>query len=176
MKKFIDKIFEIESESDFQQLALQAFDFQIKNNPIYAEYVSHLKISPKKINSAEKIPCLPIEFFKKKNIITLNSRPEIIFTSSGTSGMQTSKHLVASLSVYEQSFGQSGVRRGEFRHAGGCCVAPTQAGSPSGRRRCAGRAGSCLRAGSARTACTAGSCALPREGGCLCGHCRRGTR
>ncbi len=104
MKRFTDKIFNIQTECDFDELALQAFDFQMENNPIYAEYVSHLNILPKRVSSVEKIPCLPIEFFKKKNIITKNLRPELIFTSSGTSGMQTSKHLVASPELYEQSF------------------------------------------------------------------------
>jgi phenylacetate-coenzyme A ligase PaaK-like adenylate-forming protein len=45
-------------------------------------------------------PCLPIQFFKSQSIQTGQWQPEAVFTSSGTTGQQTSRHLVRSLDAY----------------------------------------------------------------------------
>ena len=55
-----------------------------------------------------EIPFLPISFFKTHEIITdSNASNDIIFTSSGTTGPQTSRHLVADLEIYNESLDQS---------------------------------------------------------------------
>lgn len=59
---------------------------------------------PRQVKKLEDIPFLPIQFFKSKEIIVRNRKPQIIFSSSGTTGMATSKHYVADVRVYEQSF------------------------------------------------------------------------
>ncbi len=51
-----------------------------------------------------QIPFLPVEFFKTQHVYAAQSSPEIVFTSSGTTGLQTSKHPVADVQLYEQSF------------------------------------------------------------------------
>ena len=53
------------------------------------------------------IPSLPINCFKDFEVVTGSFVPEKVFESSGTTGMITSKHLVKSLTIYEQSFLQS---------------------------------------------------------------------
>src|SRR5699024_244520 len=63
-----------------------------------------LNKTPDKINSIEEIPFLPIEFFKSHQILTENSTYENIFTSSGTTGKQTSKHYISDIEIYEKTF------------------------------------------------------------------------
>jgi phenylacetate-coenzyme A ligase PaaK-like adenylate-forming protein len=46
----------------------------------------------------------PIEFFKSERIICGNKKPQVVFTSSGTTGVETSRHYVTDISLYEESF------------------------------------------------------------------------
>src|SRR5690606_20655113 len=59
---------------------------------------------PQRVNSVEKIPFLPIQFFKSHELLSSRGPVQISFSSSGTTGSSTSRHLVTDLSVYEQSF------------------------------------------------------------------------
>ncbi len=99
-----EKIFEIEDEGVFLSYALKIFQFQAINNPVYKEYLQHLNVHPEKIKDIEKIPFLPIQFFKSHPIISGPEKPQIIFTSSGTSGEDTSKHMITDMDIYEKSF------------------------------------------------------------------------
>lgn len=100
----INIIFEIKTSSQFNRMALEIFNFQYDNNPIYQKFCSYLGKSRFNVNSIEEIPYLPIEFFKSKKVITTNQKPQIVFESSGTSGQLVSKHYVASLEIYEKSY------------------------------------------------------------------------
>jgi phenylacetate-coenzyme A ligase PaaK-like adenylate-forming protein len=60
--------------------------------------------SPETVTTIHDIPFLPIEFFKQQTIYSFSQEPEIIFTSSGTTGSITSRHPVAKLSLYQESF------------------------------------------------------------------------
>lgn len=64
-------------------------------------------VSPDQVNSIETIPYLPISFFKTHNVQTTIFEPEIIFESSGTTGDNTSRHLVKSLPLYNKSFSKT---------------------------------------------------------------------
>lgn len=97
-------IFEISSDKDFEDLALQVFQYQHKYNTVYRSFCDLLYKNPSDVKSIEEIPFLPIQFFKSYEVICKNFQPEITFTSSGTTGQQTSKHLVLDKNVYEQSF------------------------------------------------------------------------
>ena len=97
-------IFKIKTEADFEKLALNTFAFQYTNNPVYQNFCKHLGRNPKRVKTLVDIPFLPIEFFKTKKIITGAAIPKTVFTSSGTTGQQTSQHLVHDISIYEQSF------------------------------------------------------------------------
>lgn len=97
-------IFSISSPSEFNALALETFRFQYSNNSVYRQFCDLLGKDPEKIDTVEKIPFLPIEFFKTHSVLSSTKPSEITFTSSGTTGQQTSKHLVSDLSVYEESF------------------------------------------------------------------------
>lgn len=52
----------------------------------------------------DDIPFLPVELFKTQKIYSSTDEPQVTFTSSGTTGMQTSSHHVRSLHLYEESF------------------------------------------------------------------------
>jgi phenylacetate-coenzyme A ligase PaaK-like adenylate-forming protein len=93
-----------ESDKNFDALALEVFRFQYTQNEVYRKYCDALKRNPENVNAVDLIPFLPIEFFKTHHVYGGNKKPETIFTSSGTTGQITSKHEVADLSLYEESF------------------------------------------------------------------------
>ena len=97
-----NQVFEIQNAHQFEELSLKAFEFQMKNNPIYASYASQILKGKRPVNCYE-IPCLPIEFFKTHQIICTKKGIEKIFVSSGTSDRR-SKHLISDISIYETSY------------------------------------------------------------------------
>ena len=98
-----DKIFSV-TEGSFRDLALGIFRSQYASNPVYHSYVNALGLKPEKIDSLEKIPFLPISFFKTDEIKTGKFNAEAIFESSGTTTTANSHHHVKDLSLYGQSF------------------------------------------------------------------------
>ncbi|TMI97981.1 MAG: acyl transferase [Bacteroidetes bacterium] len=98
-----DKIFSV-TESRFRQLALDIFHFQYEDNKVYNSYVNALGISPSTVDEIEKIPFLPISFFKTDEIKTGKFNAEVIFKSSGTTQTINSQHHVKDMSFYTQSF------------------------------------------------------------------------
>ena len=105
MEALINKIFSCDNETTFEELALKLFHYQMKKNPVYAQYAS-LILNNKAPNNIFEIPFLPIDFFKKEQIICKGQGVEEVFLSSGTTG-DKSKHLVADLSIYKKSYLQA---------------------------------------------------------------------
>lgn len=101
---FKHSIFNLQSSSEFNEIAISLFRYQYKNNRIYNSFVDALGVSESKVYHPEQIPFLPVGFFKTHKIITGDFREEIVFESSGTTGMETSKHYVADADLYQQSF------------------------------------------------------------------------
>lgn len=99
-----DDIFNIKSNTDFEALALEVFKFQFKNNKVYRSFCDLLYKHPSDIKSINEIPFLPIQFFKSHNVLSTSLLIEKTFTSSGTTGSVTSKHLVSDLKLYEESY------------------------------------------------------------------------
>jgi len=56
------------------------------------------------VNHLKDIPFLPIEFFKSKKVISGQNGSFSIFTSSGTTGQNTSKHFVSDIHLYQKSY------------------------------------------------------------------------
>ena len=106
----INKIFNLSSDIDFNELAVEIFHFQYKNNSIYKKFVDYNKFKINNISHYNEIPFLPIDFFKSQKIFCLKKIPELVFESSGTTGMTKSRHFVKFPKIYEYSFLQS------FRH------------------------------------------------------------
>lgn len=80
------------------------FRFQYENNLVYREFCEFLNIEKGNIKSIHQIPFLPIQFFKSHNVLSSTNEIQQTFTSSGTTGMNTSKHLVTDISLYEVSY------------------------------------------------------------------------
>jgi phenylacetate-coenzyme A ligase PaaK-like adenylate-forming protein len=100
----IHDIFTISNQKQFDKIALKVFRFQYENNLVYREFCDFLKTDVQKVKSIEQIPFLPIQFFKSHSVISSTNPIETTFTSSGTTGMITSKHLVTDLGIYEESY------------------------------------------------------------------------
>lgn len=99
-----NKVFDIQTDTEFNEISLEVFGFQYHNIKIYKEFCDFLKKNPSNIKSYPDIPFLPISFFKTNKIITKNYSPEIIFESSGTTGSEPSRHYVAKTDLYKKSF------------------------------------------------------------------------
>ena len=97
-------IFAINDAQAFQNQALATFKLQAKNCQVYREYIHHLKIDVNQISAIEQIPFLPIVFFKTHQILSNQNPVEVIFSSSGTTGMSQSSHHVTDVALYEQSY------------------------------------------------------------------------
>ena len=100
----IQKIFSISNQTEFEARALEVFQFQYHQNPVYYEYCKHLEKSPSNVFSSKEIPFLPITFFKTHTITSSQIKPQIVFESSGTTGSRPSKHYVSDTSIYLESF------------------------------------------------------------------------
>lgn len=97
-------IFNITSEAEFTNLALDVFKFQFKNNSIYRSFCDLLYKHPSDVKTLSDIPFLPIQFFKSHTVVSSKNTPEQLFTSSGTTGTTVSKHFVTDTALYIESF------------------------------------------------------------------------
>jgi hypothetical protein len=102
--KLKKRIFGIENAKEFNAIALDVFKYQSVNNNIYKEYITALNINPDSIKLPVEIPFLPVSFFKEHKVVTGTDVSQIAFESSGTSGINSSRHYVSDLSIYEESF------------------------------------------------------------------------
>lgn len=97
-------IFTIGSQKQFEKIALKVFRFQYENNLVYREFCDLLKTEVGKVKSLQQIPFLPIQFFKSHSVVSNTNEVQETFTSSGTTGTITSKHLVTDVAIYEESY------------------------------------------------------------------------
>jgi phenylacetate-coenzyme A ligase PaaK-like adenylate-forming protein len=100
----IRKIFKISDEKYFRETALEIFRYQASHNPVYKDFVKQLGIEKDSVASLSQVPFLPVEFFKKHKIVTGDHPGEVVFESSGTTGLNISRHYVSDVSLYEESF------------------------------------------------------------------------
>ena len=97
-------IFSISGQKQFEKIALKVFRFQYENNVVYREFCDYLKINQAEVKSVRQIPFLPISFFKSHRVVSNENPAEETFTSSGTTGVLTSRHFVTDISLYEESY------------------------------------------------------------------------
>lgn len=95
--------FEINSEDQFTDLAIQIFRYQYAMNPVYHEFVDLLKVSVGSVTTLSTIPFLPISLFKTHRVLCGERMPQAIFKSSGTTGVERSFHHVVDLNIYRES-------------------------------------------------------------------------
>ncbi|MCQ2249731.1 MAG: acyltransferase [Bacteroidales bacterium] len=102
--KFFEKrIFEIATCGDFNEVAVQLFQYQYDNNDVYRRYVDFLGVDRAGVGSVEQIPFMPVEFFKNFTVKTTCFDEALTFTSSGTTGANTSRHYVKDPDIYYRS-------------------------------------------------------------------------
>ncbi|MGZ3872971.1 MAG: LuxE/PaaK family acyltransferase [Mucilaginibacter sp.] len=99
-----DLVFSIDNDEQFDKIALEVFRHQSKNCAVYRDFIAGLNIDPQEVQTVAQIPFLPVAFFKSHPVLSSAAVPEITFTSSGTTGITTSSHLVTDVSWYTQSF------------------------------------------------------------------------
>jgi hypothetical protein len=99
-----DQIFQLQNEQTFNEIALELFHYQVRNNQVYADYVRLLGRDLNAIDSIDKIPFLPISLFKSHEVFTASNRKAAVFTSSTTTGGTPSKHFVDDLKWYERVY------------------------------------------------------------------------
>lgn len=99
----IDELFSFSPDALVAR-ALELFGFQYRHNPLYRLYTDTLGVDPAGVADLAALPFLPVNFFKTQPVKTTEFMPEVVFTSSGTSGMTTSRHEVKDLGLYKKSF------------------------------------------------------------------------
>ena len=92
------------TNDNFEEKALELFNFQYNNNNLYRDYCQAVQINSNKVKHLNQIPFLPIQFFKTHKIKTGLFNDGLFFESSGTTGSLNSKHYVKDVNIYEESF------------------------------------------------------------------------
>ncbi|MBK9271994.1 MAG: acyl transferase [Saprospiraceae bacterium] len=90
------------ADFDFEELAMEIFKIQSIKNEVYKNYLHQLRIEPENVKYLNKIPFLPVDFFKYHDIKTGNWKEEKYFLSSGTTDAQRSKHCIKNLQDYHR--------------------------------------------------------------------------
>ena len=98
------EVFAVSNEKQFDLIALRVFEFQFYQNSLYNQYCKLLNKTPETVTSTNQIPFLPISFFKSNHVVTTSFEPELVFESSGTSGVNTSRHYIKNATIYRNSF------------------------------------------------------------------------
>lgn len=88
------------NESNFEEIALQLFNLQYKNNLLYQTYADYLGRNASNVKSLVDVPYIPISFFKSHTVKTGRWVAETEFSSSGTTGAITSRHAVPDIDFY----------------------------------------------------------------------------
>lgn len=97
-------LFRIRDDKTFESAALDTFRFQAEACPPYREYIESIGVQPSQVRTLRGIPFLPIGLFKSREVYCAETAPEMVFTSSATTGMTPSRHPMRSLAWYEQTF------------------------------------------------------------------------
>jgi phenylacetate-coenzyme A ligase PaaK-like adenylate-forming protein len=101
---FIARIFALSSDQEFEEVAMELFKIQSRENSVYRKYLELIGSCPRKVKRLTDIPCLPVSFFKTHRIVTGDKESKVIFRSSGTGGDTTSRHYIHDPELYKTSF------------------------------------------------------------------------
>lgn len=102
---FINNIFNT-TPGSFTGIALEVFQFQYRHNELYRNFVKSLGTKKELVDALQKIPFLPISFFKTHTVKTTFFESALVFASSGTTQPVTSFHYIKDALVYKRSFMQ----------------------------------------------------------------------
>lgn len=88
------------NQSAFDIHAIELFRKQARCNEVYHSYLDYLGVDIQQITQVKEIPFLPIEFFKQHYVKTNEWQEEKVFESSGTTGVNPSKHFIRDIAAY----------------------------------------------------------------------------
>ncbi len=91
------------TNADFEEVALAVFRYQASANPIYAQFLELIGTKQTEVQQWQDIPCLPIQLFKRYLLQSGQWEPELVFTSSGTTGSTTSRHALRNSQFYRSN-------------------------------------------------------------------------
>lgn len=97
-----EKILLLSSDKEFNDLALEIFDFQRQGVPIYRDFIKLLPEAKQNPSHWIDIPFLPVSFFKTHKVINEAFKAQRIFRSSGTTGAERSHHYIADTNWYRE--------------------------------------------------------------------------
>jgi hypothetical protein len=103
MIKIADRIFNLSDDREFNETALEIFHVQYNGNKIYRQFADALGTDASSIAHFSQVPFLPVSFFKTHTVYCGTTAPQKTFLSSGTTGMERSRHEVREVSIYRQS-------------------------------------------------------------------------
>ncbi|MBW3466201.1 acyl transferase [Arthrospiribacter ruber] len=98
----------------FENKALELFRFQAEHNKVYRAYIQARGLDVSLVGKIEEIPFLPIRFFKDHKVVCGDHQDfSNYYSSSGTTGMITSRHyfwseefyLQHSLTLFQKEYG-----------------------------------------------------------------------
>ncbi|WP_222166624.1 acyl transferase [Edaphocola aurantiacus] len=89
---------------NFEERAIALFHYQYEHNPLYRAYTDAIHINAEAVRHLTDIPFLPISFFKSHTVLTGTHKPELLFESSGTTGMIPSRHHIVHPKYYEYAY------------------------------------------------------------------------
>jgi len=98
----IESLWSLTNEQ-FLPVCKKLFQWQLQHNPVYKEWVTLMVKDEEMPEEMNKIPFLPISFFKTHDVF-VGDQPNTLFESSGTTQDVVSKHWVSNTAIYEQSF------------------------------------------------------------------------
>lgn len=101
-----NRVLNIKSEKDFENLCLDIFEYQYQNCKIYKQFCDYFDKYPKYVKHIRQIPFLPIQFFKSHQVLSSQYLVQKVFESSGTTGQITSKHHITDIELYQKNFKQ----------------------------------------------------------------------
>ncbi len=101
---YYNKLISLKQEVDFENLALEVFQLQANNNKVYGEFIKNLGVSSTSVKEIKQIPFLPVEIFKSQKVLTGDDTHQLIFTSSGSTEENVSRHYVKDVGFYEKIF------------------------------------------------------------------------
>lgn len=110
MGTYRNEALKIKNSKEFEKQALETFHYQYNNVSVYHEFITLLGINPNDVKNVNDIPFLPISVFKTHKVIPDQLDYKTVFKSSGTTGMDRSKHYIHDLNTYAESF------RNGFKH------------------------------------------------------------
>ena len=97
-------IFQSHNHKEFNDLVLNRFTQQYEYVEVYQKFINYLGVNAGDVTNLGEIPFLPVELFKSHKIFDARKVAKLIFSSSGTTGMEYSSHYVADEDLYKKSF------------------------------------------------------------------------